>query len=74
MRGKGGDGVSASSSSRHDQYDGLLKQYAEEYGLEWRLLKRQMLAESGQPKSSISPGSQGAYAVHARGVAGVGAR
>ena len=43
------------SGSNPDQYDGLLKRYAEEYGLDWRLLKRQMLAESGGNPRAVSP-------------------
>ena len=45
----------AGGGSRQDRYDGLLKQYGDEYGLEWRLLKRQMLAESGGNPRAVSP-------------------
>ena len=45
----------AGDGSRQDRYDGLLKQYGDEYGLEWRLLKRQMLAESGGNPRAVSP-------------------
>ena len=43
------------SRSNRDRYDELLKRYADEYGLDWRLLKRQMLAESGGNARAVSP-------------------
>ncbi|NLJ86507.1 MAG: transglycosylase SLT domain-containing protein [Firmicutes bacterium] len=43
-----------SGSDRLHRYDDLIKQYAEEQGLDWQLIKRQMLAESGGDPHAIS--------------------
>src|SRR5690554_3200837 len=37
-----------------DRYDSLLRYYAEQHGVPWRLLKRQMLAESAANPAAVS--------------------
>ena len=43
-----------------ERYDELIRRHADEYGLDWRLIKRQMLAESeGRPQAVSSQGARG---------------
>jgi soluble lytic murein transglycosylase-like protein len=45
-----------------DRYDSLLQFYAEQFGLSWQLLKKQMLAESAGNPRAVSPvGAMGLF-------------
>ncbi|NMB46051.1 MAG: transglycosylase SLT domain-containing protein [Firmicutes bacterium] len=52
--------MTTDGKAKHDQYDELIKRYAEAYDLDWELIKRQMLAESeANPRAVSSHGAKG---------------
>ena len=50
----GGDQVVPDDEARLDRYDELIQRHANKHGLEWEILKRQMLAESEANRWAVS--------------------
>ena len=59
-RGGGGPGLPSASALDRNTYDYLIKRHSEAYGLDYRLVKAVMLAESnGNPTAVSQKGAQG---------------
>ena len=61
----GGDQVVPDDEARLDRYDELIQRHANKHGLEWEILKRQMLAESEANRWLLmEPGTHAVHASH----------